>query len=83
MINSPAIQKKLSHQDGRIRTISAEIADDKDAIEEVYLTCFARYPTAEELAAAVGYLEQAEDRQLGLEDVTWSVLNSLEFLFNH
>ena len=83
VINSPAIQKKLSHQDGRIRTISAEIADDKDAIEEIYLTCFARYPTAEELAAAVGYLEQAEDRQLGLEDVTWSVINSLEFLFNH
>ena len=83
VINSPAIQKKLSHQDGRIRTIAAEIADNKDAIEEIYLTCFARYPTAEEFAAAIGYLEQAEDRQLGLEDVAWSVLNSLEFLFNH
>ena len=83
VLNSPAIQKKLSHQDGRIRAIAADLADNKKAVEEIYLTCFARYPTKDELAAAVEYLEQADDRQTGLEDVAWSVMNSLEFLFNH
>ena len=83
VINSPAIQKKLSHQDGRIRAIAANFADNKSAVEEIYLTCFARYPSAEELTAAVKYLDEAQERQLGLEDVTWSVMNSLEFLFNH
>ena len=83
VINSPAIQKKLSHQDGRIRAIAANFADNKSAVEEIYLTCFARYPSAEELKAAVKYLDEAQERQLGLEDVTWSVMNSLEFLFNH
>ncbi len=83
VINSPAIQKKLSHQDGRIRAIATNFADNKSAVEEIYLTCFARYPSAEELTAAVKYLDEAQERQLGLEDVTWSVMNSLEFLFNH
>ena len=83
VINSPAIQKKLSHQDGRIRAIAANFADNKSAVEEIYLTCFARYPSAKELTAAVKYLDEAQERQLGLEDVTWSVMNSLEFLFNH
>lgn len=83
VLNSPAIQKKLNHQNGRIRAIAAEFADNKKAVEEIYLTCFARYPGKDELAAAVQYLEQADDRQIGLEDVAWSVMNSLEFLFNH
>ena len=83
VLNSPAIQKKLSHQDGRIRAIAAEFTDNKKAVEEIYLTCFARYPAKDEMTAAVEYLEQAEDRQTGLEDVAWSVMNSLEFLFNH
>jgi len=83
VLNSPEIQKKLSHQDGRIRSIAVDFADNKKAVQEIYLTCFARYPTSDELAAAVEYLEQADDRQTGLEDVAWSVMNSLEFLFNH
>ena len=83
VLNSPAIQKKLSHQDGRIRAIGVDFADNKKAVQEIYLTCFARYPTSDELAAAVEYLEQTDDRQTGLEDVAWSVMNSLEFLFNH
>ena len=83
VLNSPEIQKKLSHQDGRIRSIAVDFADNKKAVQEIYLTCFARYPTSDELAAAVEYLEQTDDRQTGLEDVAWSVMNSLEFLFNH
>ena len=83
VLNSPAIQKKLSHQDGRIRAIGVDFADNKKAVQEIYLTCFARYPTSDELAAAVEYLKQTDDRQTGLEDVAWSVMNSLEFLFNH
>ena len=83
MLNSPAIQKKLNHQDGRIRAIATKIADNKKAIEEIYLICFARYPNENELEAAVGHLENSDDRQLALEDVAWSVMNSLEFLFNH
>jgi len=83
VLNSPAIQKKLNHQDGRIRAIATQFADNKKAIEEIYLTCFARYPEKKELEAAVGHLENSDDRQLALEDVAWSIMNSLEFLFNH
>ncbi|MDB4863121.1 DUF1553 domain-containing protein [Pirellulaceae bacterium] len=83
VLNSPAIQKKLNHQDGRIRAIATQFADNKKAIEEIYLTCFARYPEKKELEVAVGHLENSDDRQLALEDVAWSMMNSLEFLFNH
>ncbi len=83
VLNSPAIHKKLSHQSGRLRVIAANYPDNAKAVEQIYLSCYARYPEQTELDAAVKYLNEAENRQSALEDVVWSVMNSLEFLFNH
>jgi hypothetical protein len=53
------------------------------AIEELYLAAFARTPTADELKKALAHVEKQKDPRRGLEDVTWALLNSREFLFNH
>jgi hypothetical protein len=60
-------------------------ADDAKLAEELYLTVFARPPTEAERKTAVEYLSQAAsgDRRARAEDLVWSMLNSLEFVFNH
>ena len=52
-------------------------------IEEIYVRCLSRKPTAEETDKLVALVGQAPDAAQGLEDVYWAVLNSREFLFNH
>jgi len=82
-VNSPEIQEKLSHSGGRLARLLAEIPSDDMLAEELYLTCFSRFPTDEEKQVATVYLKENGDRRRAAEDLAWSMMNSLEFLFNH
>lgn len=81
VLNSPNIQEKLSHAGGRVARL-ARSSDDQALVDELYLAFFSRLPTEEERANATGYL-QSRQRPGAAEDLAWSMLNSLEFLFNH
>jgi hypothetical protein len=84
VLNSPEIQEKLSHAGGRIAKLVREQPDDDRLAEELYLTFFSRFPTVQERQVAVEYLKShADNRRLAAEDLSWTMLNSLEFLFNH
>ncbi len=52
-------------------------------VDELYLTCLTREPTAQERAAIAARLKDHKNPQGVLEDVFWALLNSREFLFNH
>lgn len=83
-INSPALQTKLSHANGAIARLVAREKDDARVVEELYLSCFSRHPSTEELAAGRDYLGARKTRrQEAAEDLCWSLLNTLEFVFNH
>ncbi|MFM2095325.1 MAG: hypothetical protein RIS70_2449 [Planctomycetota bacterium] len=84
VLNSPEIQSKLSHEAGRVRKLAATIQDNGALADELYLVFFARLPTAAERQTAVEALSRAGvDRRAAAEDVAWSLMNSLEFIFNH
>jgi hypothetical protein len=84
LMNSPAIQEKLSHTGGAIGQLMAKHQDDQELVNELYLNCFSRLPTADEESNALQYLGARQDsRRQAVEDLTWSMLNSLEFVFNH
>ncbi|MEO8497660.1 MAG: DUF1549 domain-containing protein, partial [Planctomycetota bacterium] len=83
VLNSPQIQEKLSHEGGRLVRLLTELPNDEMLAEELYLTCFSRFPTDEEKQVASGYLKAHDNRQTAAEDLVWSMMNSLEFLFNH
>jgi hypothetical protein len=83
-INSPSLQAKLAHADGAIARLLAREKDDSRVVEELYLASFSRPPTPEELAAGRDYLGARKSRrQEAAEDLCWSLLNTLEFVFNH
>lgn len=65
-------------------TASGSLADkDRGFIADLYLSAVSRPATEGELAAVLAYVQSSADRRQGLEDVTWAVLNSKEFLFQH
>ncbi|HLW68166.1 MAG TPA: hypothetical protein VKS79_22810, partial [Gemmataceae bacterium] len=78
------IQAKLSHEEGTVARLLRQHTDDGRLAEELYLTCFGRYPAAEEKRVAISYLAKKKDqRRQAAEDLMWSLLNALEFRFNH
>ena len=81
--NGDLIQKKLSDKNGRLTKLAEEDLPLEDAIREAYLVTFSRTPTSEELANGKQIVSDADNRRQGLEDLTWALLNSREFLFNH
>lgn len=85
-LNSPNLEAKLIHDAGRIvQLVTAYPNDDEEVIKEIYLAFFSRFPTDEELTTARDHFNQLgkAKRQLAAEDLAWSMLNSLEFAFNH
>lgn len=84
LMNSPGLQAKLNHAGGRISRAVVAMDDDNDLVEDLYLTCFSRYPSHEEKAGAVQYLgTRSGQRRKATEDLVWAMMNSLEFVFNH
>ena len=64
----------------------ARESENSRAVDDLYLGLFSRLPTDPDRQVAVEYLSKAGDsaaRRTALEDLAWTMLNSLEFVFNH
>ena len=86
LLNSERVEQKLSHEDGAIARLCRREADNARVVEVLYLSILSRYPNADERQTALAYLPPASDpmaRRAAAEDLAWSMLNSLEFVFNH
>ncbi len=65
-------------------TVPEVNATPEEIVTELYLTCYTRPPTAEEMKIATGaFTAEGATRRTATEDVLWSLLNSAEFVFNH
>lgn len=86
LLNSQRVQQKLTHEGGRIARLCGQQPDNEQLVRELYLTIFSRYPSDAERQTAVSYLQRAADdaaRRAAVEDLAWTMLNTLEFVFNH
>jgi hypothetical protein len=84
--NSPELHRKLSHEQGRIARLVAANSSQKEIIEDLFLSYFSRFPGKDEMDLAIALVSKAKNtngRREALEDLAWSMMNSLEFLFNH
>jgi hypothetical protein len=88
VLNSPSIHAKLASAAGRIARLTDRFPRDPMLVDEIYLTFYSRYPSSNEREAALGYFKDAESktgegRRKAAEDLAWSLMNTVEFLFNH
>ncbi len=83
VLNSPGIHQKISHAGGQVAEILASYPENDHLVDELYLTFFARFPDSNEKKNGVEYISSQPDRRHAAEDLSWSMMNSLEFMFNH
>jgi hypothetical protein len=52
-------------------------------IENLYLRCFSRKPTDDEITKLKSFIAADSNQEQVLNDIFWSLLNAKEFVFNH
>ena len=81
LMNSPLLNNLIRAQ-GRTRLVGIlrEFDANDDAVKEIYLLVLTREPSKKELTTCLDYIKDVGNRGEAFEDVTWSLLNSSEFL---
>jgi len=92
IINGETLNNKLRAPGSTIDKLLHDGASDEQIIDFLYLTSFSRHPTESESSALVKALASAEQetiagvedpRRAALIDMSWALLTSKEFMFNH
>ena len=86
LMNSRLLQEKLGSQTAAARVQKLATSDRKpeEIVTDLYLTCYSRMPTADELKVALApFTAEGATRRTATEDVLWALMNSAEFVFNH
>jgi len=84
LLNAPDIHAKLAHEAGFVARTVRRQKENLEIVDEFYLAFFSRYPTEKEKRVALEYFARdPSQRRQATEDLAWSLMNSLEFVFNH
>ena len=83
VMNSPEIHAKLVDDGGTIAESVTRNRSDGALVDELYIEFYGRYPGEAERHRAIEYLAAASDRRKAAEDLAWSMLCSIEFVFRH
>jgi hypothetical protein len=82
LLNGDTVQGKI--RSGRVvEEFVKEKLTPEQAVEQLYIRCLSRKPTAEEMATIAPLVNDPEKQAVALQDFFWALLNSREFLFNH
>ena len=83
LINGDIVQGKIQNG-GVVRKMMDAKKSPEEIVSDLYLRTLNRAVSPEERQKLISYLgDKPEDKQKGLEDVLWALLNSQEFMFNH
>jgi hypothetical protein len=82
LLNGDTTTQKIAGG-GLIAKRLAEKKTPEQIIEELYIRCVSRKPTADEVKKLQELIAPIANKQQALEDVFWSLLNTREFMFNH
>jgi hypothetical protein len=83
LMTGELVNRMLSEPDNRLGRLLAAGKSNHEIVEEFYLAALNRMPTANDVQAAVDYVEKAAERRAALEDVVWGLVNAKEFLLRH
>ncbi len=83
MLAGTTYTEKISKKGGRIDRLIRNDASHREAIQELYLAAFSRFPSPLELAELESVLSRRSEKREALVDLIWSLVTSREFAFNH
>jgi hypothetical protein len=83
LLNSSHVQRKIE-QSAKLRELTRTSQNMQEAATRIYLTILARLPTERELQVFDKYSKSdIVQGQEALTDLTWALVNSVEFLYRH
>ncbi|HWX19972.1 MAG TPA: DUF1549 and DUF1553 domain-containing protein [Candidatus Binatia bacterium] len=82
LLNGETLQRKIE-QGGLVKKLLKEGQTREQVIDNLYLRCFGRKPTAEEIEKLDAFFAKDAKPEQVLNDVFWSLINAKEFVFNH
>ena len=83
LLNGALIQKWLVPANGNLTDRLRKLEASAEFAEELYMSVLNRAPGDEEVAAVTSYLEAVSDRDAATQELTWALMTSAEFRFNH
>ena len=81
LMSDPVVLKKITG--GRLSKLLAAKTSDARIVDELFLATLSRLPDAGEKTTALERVSAASDREAGLVDVLWALVNTREFILNH
>ena len=82
LMNSPELLRLVTQDGGRADQLSQSEVSEHELIDEIYLSIYSRFPTAEERGVATNYVADLPDqRRQAIEDLMWALMNTPEFVF--
>jgi hypothetical protein len=82
LMNNPFVTKRVMASNGSlVDQLVKSAKTSAEIVDELYLATLSRYPLSQEKQIAVEWIEK--DRKQGAEDLHWSLLNKLDFVFNY
>lgn len=83
LFNGENLQAKLKSGEGALAQLLQGGKKDPEIIEELFLRALSRRPTAKEMEVVQKIAASAPNREEGMQDVLWALINSKEFMFCH
>lgn len=82
LLNGTTIEQKIN-EGGVIKKLIGMNKTPVEIVQELYLRCFGRQPTPEEMLKLEPNWVVTEQQPAVFHDVFWALLNAKEFMFNH
>jgi hypothetical protein len=83
LINSPEIQRKLTHQEGYATALSTNKKTPEENVTDIFLRLLGRSPNPKQLKTATEFLVAEQSTSDAYQSLLWSLLATNEFMFNH
>jgi hypothetical protein len=83
MLAGPTYTEKIGQKGGRVDRLVEGGVSNQQAIEELYLAALGRLPTERERTDLDALIRRQPTRREALEALTWALISSREFSYNH
>ncbi len=82
LMNSPFVTRRVTAAQGSlVEQLVKSSKSSAEIVDDLYLATLSRFPLPREKQLAIEWLDK--DRKQGAEDLHWSLLNKLDFVFNY
>ena len=83
VMNNPFVTGKTTSGSGYAASLATDVRDDREKLNELFLTVFCRPADARELTEALEYLGTETDQKKAYGNLLWALMNTKEFMYIH